>query len=104
LLNDINSIFYIGDSCDAKKKQLDQVNDSWKKKDLVICNQCITVGVNYDLADFDLVFAAYSPFVLPRDLVQVSMRIRTLKENKAYMVKLSGYSSKDVAVELNYQL
>jgi hypothetical protein len=71
-------------------KQLKDVNSNWNKKDFIITNTKITVGVNYELKDFDLVFLSIANFNSARDLTQVSMRCRTLKENLIKVVLLES--------------
>lgn len=94
--HNLNSIFYTADTDDKIKKGLYNVNDVWKEQTLVMCNQCITVGVNYDQNDYDVAYIAYSNFVLPRDIVQVSMRIRNLRENQVKLFRIkNSYSKQD---------
>jgi hypothetical protein len=73
-------------------KQLKDVNSNWSKPDVhfIITNTKITVGVNYELKDFDLVFLSIANFNSARDLTQVSMRCRTLKENLIKVVLLES--------------
>lgn len=75
---------------DSVKESLKDVNESWKDLDLVITNQCITVGVNFDLRDeFDSVFLADTSFVSMREIVQTSRRIRHLKTDEIHYTNIS---------------
>lgn len=91
---------YVGATDDKDKKQLSDVNTVWDDQDLIICNQAITVGVNYDRQQFDSCYIAYASFNKPRDLVQVSMRVRTLNDNtvKIYRMKSKPFAKKDFKV------
>jgi hypothetical protein len=71
-------------------KQLKDVNSNWNKHDFVITNTKITVGVNYELKDFDLVFISIANFNSARDLTQVSMRCRSLNDNVIKVVLLQS--------------
>ena len=59
-------VAYNAQTDDDILKELKDVNSSWNKKDFVITNSKITVGVNYELSDFDLVFLSIAGFISPR--------------------------------------
>eukprot|EP01041_Mallomonas_annulata_P004549 gene4549-9024_t len=75
-------LFYNADQDEAIKLGLKNVNDAWNKQDFIITNSMITCGVNYDLLGFDEEFLFCSHFTIPRDFIQVSYRIRHLRDNK----------------------
>ena len=83
---------YTADTDDKEKKKLDNVNKEWEDQNLIICNQAITVGVNYDKQNFDVAYILFheNAHVRPRDVVQVSMRMRTLKENQVKLLRIDG--------------
>ena len=58
------------------KQELINVNDAWKNAKCIITNTCNSVGINYELDDFDEIYAFYAPWVNPRDFIQVVYRIR----------------------------
>jgi hypothetical protein len=98
----INTIFYTGNTSDKDKKNLEKVNEIWNEYHLVCTNTCITVGVNYDNPTkkeefaYDVAYIAYSTFVNPRDIAQVSMRIRELRDNTVKLINLGGFNQKDI--------
>lgn len=61
-----------------KKDCLKDVNDSWSKVDLVICNSALTIGVNFDKIHFDFIgcYTQASVSNLVRDIFQSFYRIR----------------------------
>jgi hypothetical protein len=74
-------IYYNADVDDSIKNTLNDVNTHWAQYDCVITNQVITCGVNFDLEGFDHVWMFLMGFVKPREAIQVSARIRKLKES-----------------------
>ena len=74
-------IFYHGEVDHSVMKGLECVNDTWSKYNFVVTNTKITVGVNFDLQHFDLVYLGVGGWNSARDLIQVSYRCRKLKEN-----------------------
>jgi hypothetical protein len=78
-------ICYNSDSSGLVKKTLQNVNEVWSKKSCVICNTCITVGVNFDLLHFDKVYAMWKPFVSQRDFFQNMYRCRSLVSNEIHL-------------------
>lgn len=68
-----------------EKRELRDVNNNWKTKKCIITNTCISVGVNYDIPDFDKIFIYYAGWVNPRDIIQVSKRPRYVKNNTMIM-------------------
>lgn len=76
---DANDIFkscvYYAES--YEKNNLGNINEKWHECDFVLTTSSITVGVNYELEDFDKVYIYASGSTnLPRDIIQSSMRIR----------------------------
>ncbi len=71
-------VCYNSQSDDEILKGLKNVNDSWKKYDFVITNTKNTVGINYELHDFDSVYLSIAGFSSVRDIIQVSYRCRHL--------------------------
>jgi len=57
---------------------LKNVNVSWEKTDFVITNNIITCGVNYENKDFDYNYLYIASHNTPRDIIQVSYRLRHL--------------------------
>lgn len=90
----LKSIIYNADEMNEEyvRESLKDVNNAWKDLDLVVTNQCITVGVNYDAKDeFDSVFVADAQFVSMREIVQTSRRIRHLKTNEIHYTNISMF-------------
>jgi hypothetical protein len=66
----------------SSKEKITNVNQDWKDVDLIVVSPSVTVGVNYDLEDFDLLYLYGSPnSCCVRDIFQSSMRVRHIKEN-----------------------
>ena len=89
----LKSMIYNADEMTEKdvKETLIDPGESWKDLDIVVVNQCITVGVNYDREDvFDSVFVADTLFVTMREIVQTSRRIRHLKTNEIHYTNISS--------------
>ncbi len=79
---DCRVVMYNSDVDDSIKDGLKNVNETWSNYDVVICNSVITCGVNFDLDGFDEVIMFLTSFITPRQSIQVSARIRKLKNNK----------------------
>ena len=69
---------------DLKSTDLASVKKDWASADLVACTTSLTVGVDFDLERFDLlyVFASAASQNIIRDLFQASYRVRKIKEKK----------------------
>lgn len=93
-------ITYYGSQDDKTKETLSEVNNLWDKKRVVITNNAITVGVNFDKVHFDRVYIAYVPFLHPHDIIQASLRVRKLKTNEVVIVRLANKQR----AEPNYNL
>jgi hypothetical protein len=89
------SIVYHSDVADEVRKTLSNVNEHWEKLDLVISNNVITVGVNFDSNHFDQCFMYVAKFNQVRDVVQFSYRSRSLRDNRINFCFLSGAFTQD---------
>ena len=78
-------ICYNSDSPDSIKKTLQDVNRVWASKSCIVCNTCITVGVNFDELHFDKIYAMWQPFVSQRDFFQNMYRCRKLRTNEVHL-------------------
>jgi hypothetical protein len=76
-----SGVCYNAESDDITLKELKNINKSWKDHNFVITNTKITVGVNYELNDFDTVFLSIAEFNLSRDIIQVSYRCRNIQSS-----------------------
>lgn len=86
-----NGIYYNADVDDNIKKTLKDVNGNWTKYDFIITNNIVTCGVNYEKEDFDYTYIFIAKHNNPRDIAQVSYRIRHLSSgiiNVAYLGKM----------------
>jgi hypothetical protein len=70
--------YYNADVDDTVKKELKDVNENWSRYDFVITNNIITCGVNYEKTDFDHNYLLIASHNSPRDIIQVSYRLRFL--------------------------
>lgn len=73
-----DGIYYNADVDDVVKKGLKDVNATWSNTNFIITNNIITCGVNYEHMDFDYVYIYIASHNSPRDLIQVSYRVRHL--------------------------
>jgi hypothetical protein len=67
-----------------KKEQyniLEDVNKNWKG-DLLIFNSVITVGINFNVLNYDELYIIADNYIIVRDIFQASLRVRHLKDNK----------------------
>jgi hypothetical protein len=94
---------YNADVDDSIKDDLKDVNAAWASLDCVICNGVITCGVNFDLTGFDKVFMFMTPFITPRQGIQVSARIRSLTTNEIIVYYLGRQINTEGAIK-NYEL
>jgi hypothetical protein len=78
-------ICYNSDSPDSIKKTLQNVNEVWASKSCIVCNTCITVGVNFDELHIDKIYAMWQPFVSQRDFFQNMYRCRKLRTNEIHL-------------------
>ena len=85
-------ICYNGDTVQSKKNTIKDVNLNWKDKKLVMFNTVITAGVSYSNSEsvFDETFLFVAPFNSPRDIAQVSYRLRQLMSNNIYLHYIKG--------------
>jgi hypothetical protein len=91
-------VCYNSKSDDDVLKGLNNVFETWHNVDFVITNTKITVGINYELDDFDAVNIMINGYNFARDIIQVSYRCRSLKSNNIYVCYLDG-STKHTAFE-----
>jgi len=93
-------VFYNADVDDNVKKTLKDVNKNWKEKDFIITNTIITCGVNYDIQkDFDESFIFVACYNSPRDITQVSYRVRDLNSgiiNVCFLGKMMQSNTKEI--------
>jgi hypothetical protein len=91
-----DGVIYNGAESQAvKKRDFKDVNKAWANEALVVTNNVITCGINYENSEnpFEYVYLISAPFTAPRDLVQVSYRPRLLTENKIYVYHFDGYAN-----------
>lgn len=80
----------------SSKEKIKNVNEDWKDVDLIVVSPSVTVGINYDLEDFDLLYLYGSPnSCCVRDIFQSSMRVRHIKENVMKFSICKAFQSKN---------
>jgi hypothetical protein len=80
----------------SSKEKIKNVNQDWKDVDLVVVSPSVTVGVNYDLEDVDVLYLYGSPnSCCVRDIFQSSMRVRHIKENIMKFSICKAFQSKN---------
>jgi len=92
-LTNKTGVAYNSQTDDEILKGLKNVNHSWSLYNFVITNTKITVGINYELKDFDSVYLSIAGFSGSRDIIQVSYRCRELKTNKINVCFIDKYNS-----------
>ena len=95
-------VFYNAEQDDQILEGLQDVNKSWSNVDFVLTNSKITVGINYELKDFDNVFISVAGFSSSRDLIQVSYRCRNLKTNLIKVCYIDKENNVDTSVNDNH--
>jgi hypothetical protein len=98
------TVAYSADTDDKIKAGLKDVNKTWGDFDVVICNQVITCGVNFDMKGFDKVFMFLASFVKPRQSIQVSARIRNLATNEIDVFYLGRQSNTECVIDDRQQM
>jgi hypothetical protein len=104
-----DALFYTADTDDKKKNDVKNIRKKWtnnsvqddegntKVKDVkLLCyTPCITVGVNYDIADhYDSIFCYALPSCLVRDYFQGLYRVRETRKRKLYYTIQSFYTDR----------
>ena len=98
-------------SSEEARFELSNVNEAWSSVQLVIYTPTITVGVNFDLPDyFDQLFVYGSAFSCTvRDLFQMTLRVRHLRENVMYfaiqstkMFRMLPTEESDIIARIDY--
>jgi len=74
--------FYNADIDDKIKKELKDIDKNWSNNDFVITNNIITCGVSYENNDYDYKYLFIASHNTPRDVIQVSLRVRNLNSKK----------------------
>ena len=95
-LTGIKVKYYHSDGCNKEMKaDLENVRETWKDTDVLMYTSKITVGVNFDKKDvFDSIFVyAASNGCSARDVIQATMRVRHIKENKLHFY-VNGFNDK----------
>ena len=86
-------LVYYGSMNDSDKRKLEQVNEEWRDKRVIITNGAISVGVSFEEEHFDKIYMAFSEELgSPRDFIQASFRIRQTKEQVIEFYKFPHYS------------
>ena len=86
-------IMYNADVAGITIKKLDNVEAEWSKADFILTNSKITVGINYELNDFDSVFLSVAGFSSVRDVIQSSARLRNINSNLIYTHFLDAFNT-----------
>lgn len=76
---------YNANSSDEDKLELGNVNEVWKKYDVIICSPLVLYGLNFSELHFDVIFANYKTVILPGSAYQQLKRIRHLKDNDVFI-------------------
>jgi hypothetical protein len=78
--------YYNAETDDMEKREVAEVNAVWVKYDIVIYTPVITVGVDFNVAHFDRMYAWLSnKTVRCRTSIQAIHRVRQLKEDVLYV-------------------
>lgn len=122
LLEKEDIIYYKSSADDNEtKKTLNNINNEWVKYKLVMTTPTITVGCSFSVPDyFDNTFIVSYPSCVVRDIFQMHMRARTIKNNKIYFsipetktynfirssanIKMNLYNNYDDQINYNFEL
>lgn len=86
-----NEDFGIHFSSAEDNLKLNNVNEFWKDKKVIITTSCITVGVSFSLKDvFDSIWIMTDDFIDCRSVIQTTARIRHPKERLINLCSLRG--------------
>ena len=78
------------------KEKIKNVNHDWRDTQLIMVSPSVTVGINYDLEDFDILYVyGVSVSCCVRDLFQSSMRVRHLRDNLMKFSVCNSFLSKN---------
>ena len=93
--NSISMKFYQGKDKESLH-DLSNVEESWKNVQVLMYTSTITVGVNYNIPDcFDAIYVyGSSSGCSARDIIQATMRVRHVKENKLHFYS-NAFIAKD---------
>lgn len=84
--NEYESVLHCAKSDDILKKELKNVNEFWKKYQLVVYSPTIEGGVDFNIEHFDNVYIVLSTHSCsPRGLSQMSSRVRTVKDKNIHV-------------------
>ena len=85
--NGKKGVFYNSEVDEKTKAGLQDVNAEWADIDVVITNNTMTCGVNFDdkTNPFDTAYVFIASYTMPRDAIQVSYRPRILTSNTIFV-------------------
>lgn len=93
---------YHGQSDSKVKKDLDNVKETWKKARVILTNNTITVGVNYDGLDFYRIYLFATARCSSRDIIQTSLRIRCPSNNDINMYFFDKHNIEILELDKKY--
>lgn len=84
--NEINFLYYCSDMSDDVRSTIRNVDQAWTAVVCIVTTPSITVGINYSLQHFDLLFVyACRHSCCARDWAQTTMRVRHIKDETMYI-------------------
>lgn len=90
------SRYYNADVDNKFKNEINDVNKYWADCNLIITNNVITCGVNYDLEGFYSTYLFVANHNSMRDIIQVSCRVRSLLSKTVYVSFLGRMTRKQI--------
>ena len=122
LLEKEDILYYTSTADDNKTKEtLNNINNEWVNFKLIMTTPTITVGCSFSVLDFfHNTFIVSYPSCVVRDIFQMHMRARTIKNNKIYFsipetktynfirssanIKMNLYNNYDDQINYNFEL
>ena len=86
------AVYYTAGQEDNILKQFYDVEEAWTKKRLIISTSYLSVGVSFSSEHFDACYVFKHGFVNPRDLLQFTYRVRRLRDETVYVLRLNERS------------
>ena len=82
----INFLYYCSDMTDEVRSTIQNVEQAWTAVVCIVTTPSITVGINFSLHHFDLLFVYASRHsCCARDWAQTTMRVRHIKDGRMYI-------------------
>ena len=100
IIKEDNILLYNSESDKKYEKEMYDVNNFWKKYDIVIVSPKVIFGVDFTLLHFDYIYGFYNCNIITvRECIQQMGRIRNLKKNEIHI-----YTENSFKKQIEYNL